>query len=211
MEPAMLTSETKMFFSIPSESRKLILHPATVREATESGHTAELEESNVPFEAGQDLFVYYERRRKFTKQAARIDAVMQNDPTLVVGFQLTGEPVSAESREWFRVSTVMSGLAADFGPETGCPLLDVSSVGFAVEATQTYKIGDVVTATLRFQDKQFSGKARVQSIRELDGGRFRYGIHSIEDKASGGDLRKGQQHISAAVEREQLRRLAGSG
>jgi hypothetical protein len=36
-------------------------------------------------------------------------------------------------------------------------------------------------------------------------------VHSIEDKESGGDLRKGQQLISAAVEREQLRRRAGTG
>ncbi|MHC4589250.1 MAG: hypothetical protein ACYTAQ_07895, partial [Planctomycetota bacterium] len=112
----MLVSETKIFFSIPGESRRLILHPAKVREAGASGHTAELEESNVPLEAGKDLFIYYERKRKFVKQAARIDAVMQTNPALVVGFQLTGEPVSAESREWFRVSTVMANLTADFGP-----------------------------------------------------------------------------------------------
>jgi hypothetical protein len=213
MEPAMLTSETKMFFSIPSESRKLILHPATVREATESGHTAELEESNVPFEAGQDLFVYYERRRKFTKQAARIDAVMQNDPTLVVGFQLTGEPVSAESREWFRVSTVMSGLAADFGPETGCPLLDVSSVGFAVEATQTYKIGDVVTATLRIQDKQFSGKARVQGIRDplrhpLDRGQ---GVRRRPPQGPAAHQRRRRARAAAPPGRQRLRQPEAAG
>ncbi|MHC4129011.1 MAG: hypothetical protein ACYTE6_02085 [Planctomycetota bacterium] len=207
----MLVSETKIFFSIPGESRRLILHPAKVREAGASGHTAELEESNVPLEAGKDLFIYYERKRKFVKQAARIDAVMQTNPALVVGFQLTGEPVSAESREWFRVSTVMANLTADFGPETACSLLDVSSVGFAVEAATAYKIGDVVPATLRYQDKRFTGKARIQSIREAAGGRFRYGVHSLEDKGTGGDLRKGQQHISAAIEREQLRRLAGSG
>ncbi|MHC4220115.1 MAG: PilZ domain-containing protein, partial [Planctomycetota bacterium] len=173
--------------------------------------TAEVGDSNLALEPGLDLFVYYELKRKFVKQAARIDAVLQTEPMLVVGFQVTGEPMSAESREWFRVSTVMAHLAADFGPESDCPLLDVSSVGFAVEAAERYEVGQVVPATLSYQDQRFNGKARIQSVRDLGKGRYRYGVHSIEDKESGGDLRKGQQLISAAVEREQLRRRAGTG
>ena len=100
---------------------------------------------------------------RYYSQTARIVAVMQTGPAPTIGFQFTGEPVSAESREWFRVSTVMAGLTTDFGPEAGCPLLDVSSVGFAVEATQAYKVGDVVTATLRYQ----SGTGRRIGLRRL--------------------------------------------
>jgi hypothetical protein len=207
----MLASDMKIFFSLPEDSGKLVLHPATVKEPGEHGHTAELEEPDVPFDAGQDIFVYYELKRKFVKQAARIDAVLSTEPTLVVGFQITGEIVSAENREWFRVSTSLANLTMDFGDESGCPLLDVSSVGFAVEAVARYEIGQVVPATLRHEGKEYQGEARIQSIRELGDNRYRYGVHSIEDKASRGDLRKGQQLISAAIEREQLRRLAGSG
>ncbi len=145
------------------------------------------------------------------KQPARLDAVGQDDPTPVVGFQTTGEPVSAESRERFRVSTVMADLTAAVGAEAECKLLDVSTSGFAIEATQRYEVGQVVSVTLRYQGGEFSGKARVQSIRELDLGRIRYGLHAVEDRASGGELRKGQQYISAAVEREQLRRRARLG
>ena len=207
----MLASDTKVFLNLPRGSRKHILHPATVKEPGEHGHTAELQEPDVALEAGQHIFVYYELERKFVKQAARIDAVMQTDPTLVVGFQITGEIASAESREWYRVSTRIASLTMDFGDEAGCPLLDVSSVGLAVEATERYEIGHVVPATLRYEGRQYRGQARIQSIRELGGDRYRYGVHSIEDRASGGDLRKGQQLISAALEREQLRRRAGSG
>jgi hypothetical protein len=207
----MLASETKIFLHLPGESTKTILHPATVKEPGEHGHTAELEESDVALEAGLDIFVYYEIERNFVKQAARIDAVLQTEPTLVVGFEVTGEIVSAENREWYRVSTGLANLTMDFGNENGCPLLDVSSVGFAVETTERHEIGQLVPATLRHEGRPYHGKARIQSIRELSGGRYRYGVHSIQDKASGGDLRKGQQLISASVEREQLRRLAGSG
>jgi len=68
-----------------------------------------------------------------------------------------------------------------------------------------------VSVTLRYEGSQFSGEARIQSIRQLDQSRIRYGLHAIDDRMSGGDLRKGQQHISAAIEREQLRRLSRSG
>ena len=206
IEPGM-----KMYLNFPNESKKLLLHPCMTKEAGERGYTAELEESDLAVEAGQDVFVYYELNRKLVKQAARIEAVMKNAPSLIIGFQLTGEIVSAECREWFRVSTALNDLTADFGSESNCRLLDVSSVGFAVEATERYEIGNTLPATLHFQGKHFTGQARVQSIRELHGGRFRYGVHSLTDKSSGGDLCKGQQQISSAVEREQLRRLAGSG
>jgi hypothetical protein len=207
----MLASEAKIFLDFPNESKQRILHPATIKEANEHGYTAELEEANLSLEAGQNFFVYYNLKRKFVKQAARLDAVLQTDPALAVGFQVTGEPVSAESREWYRVSTVMANLTTTVGPETVCPLLDVSAMGFAAEATQRYEIGQVVPVTLRYEDSQFNGKARVQSIRELDRGRIRYGFHAIDDRTCGGDLRKGLRHISAAVQREQLRRQARSG
>ncbi|MHC4220385.1 MAG: PilZ domain-containing protein [Planctomycetota bacterium] len=207
----MLTHESKIFLNVPSESRQRLLHPATVKKAARSGYTAELEEPDLNFEAGQNIFVYYNHKRKFVKQAARIEAVLQTNPILVVGFATQGEPMSAESREWYRVSTVMTDLAAKIGTESNCKLLDVSSAGFAVEARQRYEIGQVLPVTLRYQDGQFSGEARVQSVREMDKGRIRYGFHSLDDKTSGGDLQKGQQVISAAIEREQLRRLARSG
>ncbi len=207
----MLEPGMKMFLNFPNESKKLILHPGTIKEAGACGYTAELEESGLAVEAGQDVFVYYELDRKFVKQAAHIDAAMKDAPSLAIGFQLTGDIVSAESREWFRVSTALRDLTAEFGPESSCRLLDVSSVGFAVEATERYEIGNTLPVTLHFQGKHFTGKARVQSVLELHGDRFRYGVHSLADKSSGGDLCKGQQQISAAVEREQLRRLAGTG
>ncbi len=207
----MLKPGMKMFLNLPNESKKLILHPGTTMDAGESGYTAELEDSDLAVEAGQDVFVYYELDRKFVKQAARIEAAMKNASALTIGFQITGDIVSAEGREWFRVSTALNDLTADFGPESNCKLLDVSSVGFAVEATECYEIGNTLPATLYFQGERFTGKVRVQSVQELHGGRFRYGLHSLADKSSGGDLCKGQQQISAAVEREQLRRLAGTG
>jgi hypothetical protein len=207
----MLASETKIFLNFPHESQRRILHPATVKGVDENGCTAELEEANLSLEAGQDLFVYYNLKRKFVKQAARVDAILRAEPTLVVGFQTSGEPMSAESREWFRVSTVMANLTAVVGAEAECRLLDVSTMGFAVEASKRYEVGKIVSVTLRYGGDEFSGRARIQSIRPLEGGLIRYGLHAVDDRDSGGNLQRGQQQISAAIEREQLRRLSRSG
>ncbi len=207
----MLEPETKIFLNLPEGSQRDILHPARIKKAGERGYTAELEEPDPFLRPGLDLLVYYYLEHRFVKQPAHLDSVMQTGPTPLVGFQTTGEPMSAESRDRFRVSTVLSNLTATVGAETECLLLDISSTGFAVEATQRYELGHVVSVTLRFKGRQFNGKARIQSIRELDMGNIRYGLHAVEDKASGGDLQKGQQHISAAIEHEQLRRLSRSG
>jgi hypothetical protein len=175
----MLESETRIFLNLPDGSQQHILHPARIKKAGERGYTAELEEPDPFLRPGLDLFVLYYLKDRFVKQPARLDSVMQTGPTPLVSFQTTGEPMSAETRESFRVSTVMANLTAAVGAETECPLLDISTTGFAVEATQRYELGHVVSVT--------------------------------EDRASDGDLQKGQQHISAAIEREQLRRLSRSG
>jgi hypothetical protein len=49
----------------------------------------------------------------------------------------------------------------------------------------------------------------MQSIRILKDGRTRYGFHALEARTGSRDnLQKGLGQISAAVQREQLRRLA---
>jgi hypothetical protein len=207
----MLAQEKKIFLNFPHEAEERVLHPARILEAGDPGYTAELDEPDLPFVAGQDVYMYFEHGRKFMKQAVRIDAVLQTEPTVVVGFRTVGDAMSAESREWYRVLTVLAGLSAVFGAEKSCRLLDVSSVGLAGEATERYRIGDVVAITLEFEGRQYGGQGRIQSIREVGGNRIRYGVHSVRDKTSGSTLHKGQQIISAALEREQLRRLARSG
>jgi hypothetical protein len=207
----MLPVEQRIFLNFPHEAETRVLHPATITEAGERSYTAQLDEPDLPFVAGQDVFVYFDSRRRFLKQAARIDVVMQTAPKIVVGFRTIGEPMPAESRERYRVFTAVSDLTVGFGAEKGCRLLDVSSVGLAVEATQRYQVGDVVTVTLSFEGRQYDGQGRIQSIRELSPNRYRYGVHSIKDRTAGGNLLKGQQIVSAALERQQLRRLARSG
>ena len=103
----------------------------------------------------------------------------------------------------------MTDLVVKLGPVT-CPLLDVSVTGFAVVAPDRCgvgKVGNVVNATLNYEDEQYTGEARIQSVRDLGGHKIRYGLFGVTgDKA--GNLPYGQQKIGMAIQREQLRRRA---
>ena len=106
---------------------------------------AEFEDQELHPEPGLEVLIYSHIEGKFMKQAARIDAVLASVKR-DIRFELTGEPVSAESRDCYRVSTVLTDLTAKLGTEEGCPLLDVSATGFGVAATGRYHIREVVTA-----------------------------------------------------------------
>ncbi|MHC5023997.1 MAG: hypothetical protein ACYTGG_08805 [Planctomycetota bacterium] len=217
----MLAINGGIFLRRPQESAKRILHPATVKEIRDKVYTVALEEP-LRIEAGDEILVYYEIKREFMQQPARVDAVLTAEPDadgddtgggtpkMVIGLETTGEPVSAESRQCYRVSIVLSGLTVQLGSEEGCQLLDVSASGFSVIAAADYKIGKIVPAVLLHDGRSYKGKACVQGVCKLEPGRTRYGLYCVEDCSVSGDLLKGMQTISMAVQRQQLRRLAGS-
>ena len=90
-------------------------------------------------------------------------------------------------------------------------LLSAAVLATTIVLVRQQKEVDLKRPRLTSSGETPSTPISLDRIRELGGDRYRYGVHSVQDKASGGDLRKGQQLISASLEREQLRRLAGSG
>ncbi len=198
---------TGFYLQISDESEERFLYPATVQEWNENSYTAGLQQDDPAPEAGQEVLIYYEIEREFVKQGARIELVSKMDSTTVFRFELTGDPVSAERRQCDRVSTVMAEVSATFGAEENCPVLDVSATGFAVVASRRYRTATVVDATVHYAGIASSGKGRIESVRELESGRIRFGVHCISDKETGGTLRAGLQEISASVQRQHLRRL----
>ncbi len=202
------TLGTGCFVQVPDESSQRILHSAVVQGFTNNTYTAELQEDAALVESGQDIFVYYESRGEFTRQPARIHVIADTPSGGTISFQFTGDAVSAESRQCYRVSTVMAAVTATFGGEGNCAVVDVSAAGFAVIAAKQYKATDIIEATIRFEGETFSGRGRIESARELSAGRFRYGLHCVDGKSTDETLRKGLQQISAAVQRQHLRRLS---
>ncbi len=208
----MLTTDKGFFIQIPDASNQRILHPACIAGVSDGTYTAQLEENDLSIEAGDDVFVYFEVRNEFMQQPARVSTVFASEPALTIGFELQGDPVSAESRQCYRVSTAVSDLPAQLGDDEHGRLLDVSATGFSIESSEEFEVGQKVQATLHYEGKSFSGAASVQSRKELDGGRIRYGLHCTESHAKGKDsnLLKGMQQISMSVQREHLRRRSGA-
>jgi hypothetical protein len=199
-----------LYVQIPDESEQRLLYPAKIVGVRGNVYTAEVEEEDLALEDGKQIIIYYENRREFVQQVARIDTVIRTELKAVLGFETTSKPVSAERRQCYRISTVISNLTAKLDSEDACPLLNISATGFSVIAAGGYRLGSVVQATLRYDDQEYTGDVCIVSMRELNKGRIRYGLYGLDDKKHGGNIQKGLQHMSTAVQRQQLRRLVGS-
>jgi hypothetical protein len=207
----MLTIGTGLFIQVPDETDQRILHPAKVTAVDGTLVTAQLEDEDVPVEPGQNVFIYYEFRREFMQQSARIDAVSDVETAAVVGLETTGDAVSSESRQCHRVSTVTANLSASLGAEDACELTDVSATGFSVIAGEEHRRGTTLTATIRFEGRTYSGIGCIQSVKTLGPGRIRYGLHVGESDERSETLAQGLRAVSTSVQRKQLRRMAGAG
>jgi hypothetical protein len=222
----MFTPNTDLFIVIPDESTPagVLLRPATVLHGDRPSCTVSTCESGPSLNAGDTVFIYREIDREFMKQPAVVTAVLDNAsaapegmpaevPTRpedhegpILALNVTGEPVSTENRQAYRVSTVMTGLNAVFGDETDCSLLDVSATGFAVAANQTHAVGDMLATELSLGDQVFTGVACIQSVSTMRTGQKRYGTYDPTAKELPGSLAHGQRVISMEIQRQQLRR-----
>lgn len=200
---------TGFHFQLPSKSKQRILHPAKVVGLKDDVYTAEVEEQSLAIESELDVLVFFEKGRDFVQQAARVESVDESDEQQTITLTTTGEPVSAESRQCYRVSTVMIDLTADLGQECGCQVLDVSTTGFSVIAAERYSVGNVVDGVIEYDNEHYSGRLSIQSVRELSRGRIRYGLHCTAGRNAPGNLAKGLQQMSVKIQRTQLARLAG--
>lgn len=203
----------QVFLRFPSESKNPVLLPATVIKAISAGSfEVRPEDESLVFEVGLELMIYFEFAGKFVQQPAQIEALSGEDSEGGVKLKTLGEWVSAESRQTFRVCTVMAELDATFAGEVGCPLNDVSATGFAVIASGDlkYQVGELVDAELPYQDKTYTGQVSIQSVQEMPNGKVRYGVNCVKDDASISTLPQGVRDISMAEQRRQLSRMSRS-
>lgn len=139
--------------------------------------------------------------------AAAVPEKKKEGPIFVI--EPVGDPISAENRQSYRVSTISAGIQARMGGESGLQVQDLSATGFALLADKKYKIGQTVEVAIRYGDEACHGKASIQSFRELESGRLRYGVRAIEEDPHAQTFLRTLQRISLAVQREQLARSGG--
>ncbi len=201
----MLCVGNEMYLLIPSPSKRRVLHPGKVIESNATCFVAEFEEPIAPAVNG-DVNAYCEVRGKFFQQGAVVTEIRTSEPC-VIAFRRNGEPVSAESRQTYRVSLVTSGFVVHVNKEPGCQVLDISPEGFAAITSRKLNLGSLVNIRFTGEGQTFEASARVQTVQERRDGKFRYGFLVPQSNAA---ARKTMQQISVEMQRLQLKRLRGA-
>ena len=200
----MWSTGTDFFVEFPTNTKSKVLHPGTV-----TGMQDEMvlfkPRASLALEPGQDIRIYFEHEREFMQQPAQIEASLEDDG-LTVAIRPMGEPVSAESREYYRVSTVFADLMIEIAGES-CQLTDISALGFSVLSHESHTRGEIVRASIAHEGASYQGQAQVQSVTDV-GGAQRYGMVCASDNKSAEALQKGLQKVSMDLQRTQLRRRA---
>jgi hypothetical protein len=223
----MMNPGTRIFIQIPDAQGKAMLHPASVLEVVHDSITAISTEAVRQLETGSECHVLFEHLQEFMQQSVQVDAIMpttsepeletmeqldlqSSDQLCVFGFRTVGEPVSAEQRQCYRVSTVMYPVRATIEGETDCQVLDVSATGFSVLTEQSHDPGSVLEATLHYDGADYQGRVSTQNVLPHRSGQYRLGLYGIKKSNGQCELSKGSRIINTSIQRQQLRRLTGS-
>lgn len=202
-----MKKDDKVFFRLPKEDKpkKRVLRPGIVIGVESDVCLIQLEERAPGMEEEMDVFLHFEEKRKFLQQSARILRLVSEEPP-VLSVQLHGTPVSAESRQAFRVSCLSSNIKAAVGAESGCEVVDLSVTGFAYYGQAEHETGSRVKVVLSHEGKDYAGHGTIQSSRRVTAKLLRYGVHCTDSAKD--TLARSLTSINLAVQAEQLRRLA---
>jgi hypothetical protein len=201
----MFTANASVFISISDEAKERILIPGKVVEADENRFVARFDEAVSPDVGGQ-VEMFAEIRRKLFKQGSTVIAVQEAGPSPLIEFKPIGQPVSAEQRLTYRVSTAAIDILSRVGNEDRCRVADISPEGLAVVTRKEKEIGSLVDVAFTFEGQSFAAKALVRTVKNLPNGSYRYGLLIPENARQ---ARQMVERLSAAAQRAQLRRLAG--
>jgi len=192
---------------LPSDLDERVLHRALIIEWRDDGATLSTSAVELPIEEGNELLVYYTAHNAFVQQPILINSAEIEGKQLVIDYTTQGDPISAENRENFRVTTITAQIKVLINGEDSCIACDLSETGFAALSQQTYKLGEVVTVTLERDDESYSGSACVQAVRSEQLLRSRYGFRLLPTSDPKDTLDRGLNELTQNVQREQLRRI----
>ncbi len=205
-----MKTDTDLFLRTPEHET---LYPGKVSATTEKGCNAVFQGGAFSLEDGAEVLVFYEINRCFMQQPVRVLSVVEkkndNDGTrITLELETTGDPISAENRECYRVSCYSADIEAQLGddPEM-CEVVDVSATGFAIFSDAEYTVGQMLLATLYHNGTPVRGTAVVQNYRAF-GKKNRYGLRAVDGDRP--KFKRDLDRITLLVQREQLARLSGN-
>lgn len=202
------TGSDVLFQEPTSDTRRL--RRSVVVDAGPESFSIQFAAEPFDFEVDQEILMYFNGQREFMQQVGRVIEISEPEPAANEPITFTiapvGDAISAESRQYYRVSTMSSDLQASVGDETNLQVQDLSSTGFAVVASERYQIGQTLDVSISHGEEGCHGVASIQSIREFGPGRIRYGMRALDEGDHAGEFLQLLQRISLAVQREQLQR-----
>lgn len=202
----MFEKKQPAFLMIPGESKRRILHAATVTEVAADKVSFHFDEAAVAINADDEVVLYAEVRGKFMQCGAKVESLVEElNGRAVWTFKLVGEPVSAESRGSFRVSIVTDNIMAALGKLPPCPVTDVSPEGFSVLLNESLSVGATFEATIFAGQTTISGQVRIQTVKQLPTGQLRYGLLAFEPKTP---FRRNLEKLSMELQRTRLKRMS---
>ncbi len=208
MDHSMVGIGEVLYVCLPSQLQHRILHPVSLRELKGQLVTAMAEDPKLQIEEKKGLLLFYNPHRDFMQRPTRVETLERTEETLKFEARLVGDPISAESRECYRVSTAARSMTASFGKEPACPVLDVSQTGFSVIAAGECEIGELFCASLNYEGKEFKGDVSVQSVRKIDDSRVRYGLQACDQGNPNKATTSVLEWMTNRLQREQLRRMS---
>jgi hypothetical protein len=203
----MLLVGNPVYLLVPSPSKKRILHPGEVIESDATSFVGKFGDPIAPA-TESDVNAFCEVNGKFFQQGAVVMEIRPDPgPGSVIALRRNGEPVSAENRQTYRVSTVITDFTAQIDKLPSCPVVDISSDGFDALVSERLNLGSVVKVKVIAEGNTVESAARVQTAKERPSGETRYGFLIPRSNLA---ARNSLQKISVEMQRLQLKRLRGA-
>jgi hypothetical protein len=176
----MLKPDSAAFLQLPVPAPQRTLYPGVILEVGQDGAClGEFSAGSLRIEAGTDLVLCYELGEEFVQQFVRVRSASACGVLVRVGLELLGDPCSAESRLYYRISASGADIRVRLGQERDCPMLDLGLRGFSVRAHTAYQIGQVLDAELQHGGCLFATRVSVRHVRAADGALV-YGLLCVE-------------------------------
>jgi len=198
--------DDKVFLQLPGSSSQRPLYPGRVLEVSARGYAGYFRVHDDEVRAGMDVQIGFQLDGKFALQPVRVESVRPEGDELHIALEILGDPISADTRQSFRVSARDASVRCTFGTEPGCEVLEVSATGFAVHATRRHDLGQTLDVTVHFGGEHVTGRVVIQSAQRVSKARIRYGVHAPERISPA--LNLALSRINLAIQRQQLRQRA---
>ncbi len=205
----MLKEGSPVYLGLDDPSGDRVLHAGIITAIAQDRWTIEFSNSELPIKSGDGWLIYYHEIQEFV-QRVQIEEQSKKGSRLRVVMKVIGDVASPDTRQEYRVSAIDAGLTATLGTEEDCAVQDISMSGLGLVSGRKHLIGQTLDVTLHIEGEDFSGQMVVQSIRQVDGERTRYGLRGVFDAKDEDPLRIGLTQMALEIHRQHLRRISGA-